>query len=199
MCVKQISALLFYKGKALVFYQSNFLLNICNAPYFVHNSMCKLVGLLARRSLAVNADDGFGVRLAQMHPTLRKINLHAVLVVYFELFVAAFYHAQHAVHIDGGRQLYLVFRDKVVRVRLAQFGYGFARFGQVREEQGNAHERIASVVRGGVDDTAVAFAANHGVGGFHFGHHVHLTHGGGVVLAAVFCGYVAQRAGRTQI
>ena len=80
----------------------------------------------------------------------------------------------------------------VVGIRGPQPRNGLAELGQVAQEQRNARQRVASVVQCRVDYAAVALAANHGVVGFHGGHHVHLAHGRGKVPAPVLLGHVAQ-------
>ena len=70
---------------------------------------------------------------------------------------------------------------------------------QVAEEEGYAHEGIAAIMGCWVDDTAVAFAADDGVGLLHLGHHIHLAHSSSVVLLAILAGYVAQGTGGREV
>ena len=47
----------------------------------LHDFLAKFVGHVHRRRFAVNADDGLGIRLAQVYPTIREVNLHTVDIV----------------------------------------------------------------------------------------------------------------------
>jgi hypothetical protein len=69
----------------------------------------------------------------------------------------------------------------------------------VREEEGNAHQGVTAVVQFGIDDAAVAFAADHGLVFLHGVHHVDLAHGGSKVLAAGLLGHVAEGPGRREV
>ena len=47
----------------------------------LHEAFAEFVGLLHGLGLAVDADDGLGVRLAEMYPTVGEVDLHAVDIV----------------------------------------------------------------------------------------------------------------------
>ena len=164
-----------------------------------HHLLCELVGTCLGGCFAVDADDGLGVALAEVHPTVGEVDFDAVdggdflntlhAVVEFGDF------CQEGVDVHVGCEVLAVFGDDVFGVGAAEFAGFHAALGEEGEEERHADERVAAVVQFGVDDTAVAFAADDGMGLAHEGGDVDLAHGGGVVLAAaVALGDVAQGA-----
>ena len=45
---------------------------------YLHQTLGQLVGLLHGLCLAIDADNGLGVRLAQVYPAVGEVDLHAV-------------------------------------------------------------------------------------------------------------------------
>ena len=48
---------------------------------YLHKLFAEVVGLLYGLGLAVDTDDGLGIRLAQVYPTVGEVNLYTVDVV----------------------------------------------------------------------------------------------------------------------
>ena len=69
----------------------------------------------------------------------------------------------------------------------------------MRKEQGNAYQGVAPVMGSGINDTAVALAADDGSDFFHLRHDIDFTHGGSLVTLSAGAGNIAQRPRRTQI
>ncbi len=70
---------------------------------------------------------------------------------------------------------------------------------QQRQEERHAHQRIATVVQGGINHTAIALTAYHGTSAAHLGGHVHLANGSGGIFASVGHGHIAQCTRRRQV
>ena len=70
---------------------------------------------------------------------------------------------------------------------------------QVAEEEGNANQCVASIVAGGIDDTAVAFATDDSTHFLHLGRHIDFTHGRSIIGLSITCRHITQGTGRTQV
>ena len=95
----------------------------------LHEALAQLVGFGHRLCLAVDADDGFGVRLAQVYPTGGEVNLNTVDVVDDGFRVLG----KHLLNLDKdgvdiglGREVDAVLGYLVVGERAAQFADGAA-------------------------------------------------------------------------
>ncbi len=71
--------------------------------------------------------------------------------------------------------------------------------GQTAQEKGYAHKGIAPIVTRGIDDTAVAFAANHGPNLLHLGGDIDLAHSRSGIVTAMTLGDIAQGTGGTEV
>ena len=151
--------------------------------------------------LGIDADDGLGVGLAEVHPLLLRLedDLDAVDVVDILAGIDLLELAEDTV--DEGRvaEQDLVLRDEILWIGLLQLADGHLLMGQVGQEQGHAHHGVATGVDGRIDDAAVAFAADEGSHLVHQGGHVHLTDCRSVVGAAMGLRHIAQRAGGRQV
>ena len=186
-------------------WRDSLLLHVVSLLHIVdhlHELLAEVVGLLHGLSLAVDADDGLSVRLAQVNPTVGEVDLHTVDVVDRGTVVLG----EHLLHLhqDGvdiglGCEVDAVLRNLVVGVHAAQFTDGAALLCQTGEEEGDTYEGVAAVVALGIDDAAVAFAADDGSHLLHLRGDVDLTDGSGEILTAVTLGDVAQGTGATQI
>ena len=86
---------------------------------YLHEALANLVGRLHGGSLAIDANDGLGIGLAQVYPTVREVDLHAVDVVHCGTVVLGEYllHLhEDCVDIGLGCEVdavlgYLVFRE----------------------------------------------------------------------------------------
>ena len=161
--------------------------------------LCEFVGTGFGVGFAVDADDGFGVALAEVYPAVFEVDFHSVDGAHLAVLVGAVFGGhflQQSVDVHVGCEVLAVFADDVVGVGLAEFAHFHAFLGQEGEEEGHAYEGVATVVEFGVDDASVAFAADDGVGLAHEGGDVYFAYGGGRILASgVFAGDVAQGAG----
>ena len=142
-----------------------------------------------------------------MYPLVGEVNFHTVDVVHFDAglpCVHCLHLGEDGIHVGGGIEVNAVLGDGVVGVGGTELANGesglcLAFVCQVAEEEGNADEGITAIVGGGVDDTAVAFTADDGVGLLHLCHHVHFAYSGSIVLLAVLAGHVAQGAGGREV
>ena len=172
--------------------------------HHVHNLFANLVGCLHCGGFGIDTDDGLGIGLAEVYPLVGEVNLHTVDVVHFDAglpCVHCLHLGEDGIHVGGGIEVNAVLGDGVVGVGGTELANGesglcLAFVCQMAEEEGNAYEGITAIVGGGVDDTAVAFTADDGVGLLHLCHHVHFAYSGSIVLLAVLAGHVAQGADR---
>ncbi len=168
----------------------------------LHELLAEVVGLLHGLSLAVDADDGFGIRLAEVNPTVGEVDLHAVDII-DRCAVVVGKHLldlrQDGIDIGTWGEVNAVLGNLIVRESLAQFADGAALLCQAGEKEGDAYQGIAAVVALGVNDSAVAFAADNGADLLHLRGDVDFSDSGGKVLTAVTLGDVAQGAGRREV
>ena len=89
--------------------------------------MCQRISLFGCGCLRIDADDRLGVALAQVYPSVGKIDFDAVFVV--EAFVAEdlFRMCEYLIYIDLRCEFDTVLGDIVVGESLSQFAY-FAAF-----------------------------------------------------------------------
>ena len=94
---------------------------------------------------------------------------------------------------EGGiAELDLVLGDEIRRIGLFQLADGELLVGEVAEEQRHADHGVATGMDRGIDDAAVAFAADQGADLVHEGRDVDLTDRGSVILAAMGLGHIAE-------
>ena len=137
-----------------------------------------------------------------MYPAVGEVDLHAVDIVDGGAVVVGehlLHFHEDGVDIGARGEVDAVLGNLIVGEGLAQFADGAALLCERREEQGDAYEGVAAVVALGIDDTAVAFAADDGTHLFHLRGDVDLTDSGSGVLAAVLLSDVAQGAGRGEV
>ena len=172
---------------------------------YLHELLANGIGLFSCGSLAIDADDGLGVRLAQMYPTISKVNLHAVDIVH-GLNVKGCSRIEELLHLleDGidircWLQVDAVLCHEIVGIGLAELAYLAAFLCQLRQEEGNTHEGITAIVAGRIDNTAIAFTADDGTDLLHECGDVHLAYCRSAVLAAMTLGDIAQRTRRREV
>ena len=135
-----------------------------------------------------------------MYPTVGEVKLHTIDVgdLYAWLARILLLHTrENCINVNFGREVNALLGYLVRRIGLAKLADGERWFvgtqlGQVGEEEGYAYEGIASVVGFGIDDTAIAFATDDGVGLLHLGHDIHFTDSSCTVLAATGTCHIAQ-------
>lgn len=149
--------------------------------------------------LGIDADDGLGVGLAEMDPAIGEIDLHAVAVVDLVILVRRLDLSENGVDIDTWTEVDTVLGDDVIGVCGTELGEAHLGLGHLREHEGDTYKRVAAIVALRINDTAIAFAANDGVGLLHHGDDIHLADSRGGVGAAVTLGDVAEGAGRGEI
>ena len=168
----------------------------------LHELPAQFVGLSHGLSLAIDADDGLGVRLAQMYPTVREIDLYAVDVVDLSTRIGSkeFLHFhKDGVDIGLGGEVNAILGYLLVGESLAQLTGCAALLGAAGEEEDNAYKGIAAIVAFGIDDTTVAFAADDSPHFLHLRGDVDLADGCGGVLPAVLLCHVAQGTGGGEV
>ena len=162
---------------------------------YVHQALAQRVGSLHSGSLAIDADDRLGVALAEVYPTVGEVELHAVDVGYGHIGLLAIEFLdldQDSVDIGLGGKVDAVLGDIIGGEGGTQLADGKFLLGQRREEQGDAHEGVATVVALRIDDSAIALAANDGTHFFHLGGDIDLAYCRSIILASVALGDVAQ-------
>ena len=140
----------------------------------VYDLLCKGVGFLTRMCFGIHANDGFGVRLAEVYPLVGEIDFYAVDVGNLFVLVDFLHALQQGKDIGGGIEIDAIFRDAVLGQTVAELRSLATQLGQMRQNERNTNQSVATGVGSGIDYTAVAFAADHGTGFFHFRHHIHL-------------------------
>ena len=167
---------------------------------FSLNLIGSLLSLVHGAGFGIDADDGFGVRLAEMYPTIGEVKLHAVNISYLDAWFARIlllHASKNSIDISLRRKVNTLLGDLRGRIGLAKLADGerwfvCAQVSQVGKEKGYAYEGIASVVRFGINDTAITFATDDGIGLLHLGYDIHFTDSSCTVLAATGTGYIAQ-------
>ena len=141
--------------------------------------------------LAIDADDGLGVALAQMHPSVVEVDLDAVdggdafsLIMLLDRF-------EDGVDVHARLEFKAVFGNTVLGVGLLKLANGHAALCQQRQEQSHAHKGVAAVVASGINHATVALSTNDGARAAHFGRDIDLTHCCGRVGAAMLLGDIA--------
>ena len=73
---------------------------------FIYHTLSEGVGGLLTFALGVDADDGLGVRFAEVRPLVGKVDFYAVDVGDFLVLrlVIGFYAFENLVHVDFGRR-----------------------------------------------------------------------------------------------
>ena len=77
--------------------------------------MSEFVGLLHGSGFGVNAYDGFGVGLAEVYPSVGKVDLDAVAIVDTFACELSFDRFEHLIYVDLWGEVDAVFGDAVVR------------------------------------------------------------------------------------
>ena len=67
------------------------------------------------------------------------------------------------------------------------------------QDEGNSDQSVATGVGSGIDDSAIAFTANHSTGFLHLAHHIDFAHSSRGVIAAILFGHIAQTAGGREV
>ena len=149
--------------------------------------------------LTVDADNGLGVTLAQVYPAVGKVNLHTVDGGHLLALIMLLDCLEDGIHVHLGAKFKFGLGDAVLRIGRFEFTHLLTALSKQGQEQCHAHQRVAAVVAGGIDDTAVALATDDSPGAAHLGRHVHLAHSGSRIGAAVIIGYVTQGARGGQV
>ncbi len=89
---------------------------------FFQNHIGKTFGFGLGLAFTINTDNWFCIRLAQMHPTFLKIDLHAVDGGHLLVFELLGKLGQDAIHIGGRCQLNFVLRHEIGGICLLQLG-----------------------------------------------------------------------------
>ena len=165
----------------------------------VHDLFAECVSFFHGVSFGIDADDGFGVTLAEVHPLVSKVNLDAVDVSDGFVLIEFLDLLQDGEDVGGGIEVDAVLGDEIFRERIAELGGTHSGLSQMSEDEGDAHECVATGVSGGIDDTTVSFATDDGTCFFHLGHHVHFADGCSSVVATIFLGDVTQTAGGREV
>ena len=160
----------------------------------MHQTLAQLVGLFHGGSFAVDADDRLSVRLAQVYPTVREVNLHTVDVV--DLSSGVF--GKHLLHLDkdgidiGLRgQVDAVFGNLVVGELATQFADLAVLLGQRGQEEGDTYQGVTTVMAFRIDDTTITLTTDDSTDFFHLRGHVDLSDGGSGIVSAMLFGDVA--------
>lgn len=168
------------------------------ALYLRNHLLGELVSAGLGMRFAVDADDGFGIGLAKMHPAVFEIDLHTINSSHLARGVGSIligHPLKEGVNIHIGSKVLAVFRDNVFGISAAEFADLHFFLSKEGEEEGYAHESIATIVEFGVDDASVALATDDGIRLAHKGCDVDFTHGRSLIGAVgVAVGDIAEGA-----
>ena len=164
-------------------------------PDVEHDFLGDVVGHAVGHRFGVDAEDGLCVGAAHVYPAVLEIDAHTIYRIHLIVSVFLGNLCQDSLQVNGAVQFGFLLHDAVVGIEGADLAATLSAFGHVGQEEGDAHERVATVVQLRIDDTSVALAANHSVGLLHHLHHVHLAHCGRGVRHSVLVGYVLQGTG----
>lgn len=92
--------------------------------HHLHELFAQGIGLFHGVSLAVNANDGFGVRLAQMYPLVGEVDFHAVDVGNLFIAIHLLYLEQDGIDIGRGSEVDTVLCNEIVGEGSAQLAGG---------------------------------------------------------------------------
>ena len=98
----------------------------------------------------IDTDDGLGVRLAEMYPTVGEVKLHAVYICHLDAWLARIlllHTCENCVDVNFGRKVNTLLGYLVRRIGLAKLADGERRFvgtqvGQIGKEESYAYEGI---------------------------------------------------------
>ena len=82
--------------------------------HHLHELFAQGIGLFHGVSLAVNADDRLGVRLAQMYPLVGEVDFHAVDVGNLFIAIHLLYLEQDGINIGRGSEVDTVLCNEIV-------------------------------------------------------------------------------------
>lgn len=145
-----------------------------------------------RVSLAIDANDGLGVALAQVGPTILKVNLDTIYSGHLLALIMLLYCTKDGINIHPGLEFEFSLCNAVLRIGLLQLADGHAALGQQREEQRHAHKRITAIVAGGINHATIALTADDCTSAAHLGGNIDLTDRGSSVTATMLEGNVTQ-------
>ena len=77
--------------------------------------MSESVGLLHVFSLAIDADYGFGIRLAKVYPGISEINFYAIDIGDLFICILLFDSSEDGIDINIGSELNFIFGDGILR------------------------------------------------------------------------------------
>ena len=97
-----------------------------------------------------------------MYPLVGKVNLHAVDVVDLFVLEHLLHLVQYSINIGSWCEVDAVLCDEIVRIFLTQLAHLLALVCQIGQEQGYAHQGVASIVTLRIDDSAIALTADDG-------------------------------------
>ena len=168
----------------------------------LHELFAEVIGLLHGAGFAIDADNGLGIRLAEVNPAVGEVDLHTVYII-DRCAVVVCEHLldlrEDGIDIGTRGEVNTVFGNLIVRECLVQFADSTAFLCKAREEEGNAYQSVAAVVAIGIDNTTVAFATDDGAHFFHLRGDVDLSDSSGMILTAMLLGNITQGTGRRQV
>ena len=137
-----------------------------------------------------------------MYPAVGEVNLHTVNIINLSGGILC----KHLLDLDeDGVDIGLwgevdaILGNLIVGELLTQLADGAVFLGQGSEEEGDAYEGVTTIVALGIDDSAVAFAADDGTYFLHLRGDIDLADGRGCILATVFLRDIAQGAGAGEV
>ena len=137
-----------------------------------------------------------------MYPLVGEVELHAVDVGngYVLLLAIHLLHLhEDGIHVGGGSQVDTVLGDEIVGEAGTKLAHLAALVCQTAQEEGDAYEGITAIMALGIDDSAIALAADNGMYILHLGGHVYLAYCGCGILAAMLLCHVAEGTGRGKV